>query len=309
MPGACASCDQGEHLRRLSREWQLTEDRGRYQRIAAAHLANIHAADSDAAEEEPLISDKGYTGAWGLGEGTRAFSLEAMCEPAYSADLAQEVAAWRTLTSSKVTHETCLPFQITSYGKMCPFGACTQDPNFGEAVKMLKGLKQAVRMQVCDAMQVTGEGDTGSVCEFFIVAYMHGKTTMVFCRMVPRHPEEQLALDALPWDMMLEDKMQQDGRMHLGFSLDLAFFCRVAKQCKELGILDVVVRQLTVQPSGLQRLKVVSAGEAKSLTSSHMADMMDIMSEGSKLSSFVCRASRFVLNGSTRRVHTVDHAA
>ena len=175
MPGACASGDQGEHLRRLSREWQLTEDRERYRRIAAAHLANIHAADSDAAEEEPLISDEGYTGAWGLGEGTRAFSLEAMCEPAYSADLANKVAAWRTSTSSKVRHETCLPFQITSYGKMCPFGACRQEPVYGKAVKMLKGLKQAFPMHVCDAMQVTGESEKGSVCEFFIVAYTHGK--------------------------------------------------------------------------------------------------------------------------------------
>ena len=90
--------------------------------------------------------------------------------------------------------------------------------------------------------------------------------------MVPRQTE-QLSLDALPWDdMMLEDKLQQDGRMHLGFSLDLAFFCRIANKCEELEILDVVARQLEVQSGGLQKLMVVSAGETMPLTSSHMAD-------------------------------------
>ena len=289
---------EGEHLRRLGRQWKelSAEMRRPYERMSvarqAAQSAHESSAEEDHAEQDPAPVRGPLT--WPFCDESSPLRGPLLCKPEFTDDIGTKVDEWVQNIEAIVCHDPmALPTHATTYACHCTPGLCRQS-KFDEATRMKNIFFRRKNIRVLSAYAVVGEGsgDESIFSSCFLVAHAFNKPKkLVFLLLEPVLPTlwaDVHTAQNFPWSFKFARVASDAGRQRLHFIIDMHFFVDVATKAARLAVDQVECQELKFQVSGLDSLLVESAVMPLGLMNPIFDELHELDSTGtSRLGNYV----------------------
>ena len=168
-------------MRQLGEAWRdlSMEEKQQYEDIAARKQLGLKYIDSDAdkpeRESHSIVDINRRCGPWRLGTPLSPLAPELACQPAFSAQVQEEVQKWIGELKQTVKHEAgCIPEKV-SYDNPCSMHLCRKFEHYGKVMQCVKSFGEIDIAKQMSMWLFLGEG-SDYVSAVYMLAYRRDGT-------------------------------------------------------------------------------------------------------------------------------------